>query len=152
MLSHLSCVWLFMTPRTVACQTPLSMRFSRQEYRSELPCPPPGDLPDSGIEPVSLMSPALAGRFLTTSAAWEAQGSLRQAIMYDYNDKSNEKQVKEADPTCSKNWLFPETSLHVSHSILDHKTLLTGLTSSSLQNVSNIRCLSLQMPCFGWLS
>ena len=39
---------------------------SRQEYRSGLPCPPPGDLPDPGIKPASIMSPALAGRFFTT--------------------------------------------------------------------------------------
>ena len=48
------------------------MGLSRQEYWSGLLCPPPGDLPDSGIEPKSLSSPALAGRFFTTSAAWEA--------------------------------------------------------------------------------
>ena len=48
------------------------MRFSRQEYWSGLPCPPPGDLPDPRIEPMSLMSPALAGGFLTTSTTWEA--------------------------------------------------------------------------------
>ena len=48
------------------------MGLCRQEYWSGFPCPPPGDLPDPGIEPVSLMSPALAGRFFTTSAAWEA--------------------------------------------------------------------------------
>jgi len=44
------------------------MGFSRQEYWSGLPCPPPGDLPHPGIELTSLMSPALAGRFFTTSA------------------------------------------------------------------------------------
>ena len=53
-------------PWTVACQGPLSMEFSCQEYGSGLPFPSPGDLPDSGIEPVSLVSPALAGRFFTT--------------------------------------------------------------------------------------
>ena len=47
------------------------MDFARQEYWSGLPFPPLGDLPDSGIEPASLMSPALAGRFFTTNAAWE---------------------------------------------------------------------------------
>ena len=52
-----------MTPRTVARQVPLSMGFSRQEDWSGLPCPPPGDLPDPGIEPISHMSPALAGGF-----------------------------------------------------------------------------------------
>ena len=48
------------------------MRFSRQEYWSGLSCPPPGDLPDPGIQPVSLKSPALAGRRYSTSALWEA--------------------------------------------------------------------------------
>ena len=43
----------------IACQAPLCMGFSRQEYWSRLPCPPPGDLPDTGTEPTSLMSPAL---------------------------------------------------------------------------------------------
>ena len=57
---------------TVAHQAPLSMGFSRQEYWSGLPCPPPGDLCDPGIEPTSLTSPALADRFFTTSATWEA--------------------------------------------------------------------------------
>ena len=57
---------------TVARQAPLSMGFSRQQYWSGLSCPPPGNLPDPGIEPRSLMSPALAGRFFTTSATWEA--------------------------------------------------------------------------------
>ena len=52
-------------PRTVACQAPLSMGFSRQEYWGGLPCPPPGELPNPGIEPESLTS-ALAGEFLTT--------------------------------------------------------------------------------------
>ena len=49
---------------TIICQTPLSMGFSRQEYWSGLPCTPPGDFPNPGIRPASLMSPALAGRFL----------------------------------------------------------------------------------------
>ena len=60
-------------PVDVAHQAPLSMGFSRQEYRSGLSCPPPGDLPDPGIEPVSLTSPALAGGFFTTKATWEAR-------------------------------------------------------------------------------
>ena len=64
---------LFATLWTVAHQASLSMRFSRQEYWSGLPCPPSGDLPDPGIEPAFLMSPALAGGFFTTRAIWEAQ-------------------------------------------------------------------------------
>ena len=63
-------------PLTVAGQAPLSMGFSRQEYWSALLFPPPGDLPNPGIEPTSLMSPALAGGFFTTSASWEACGIL----------------------------------------------------------------------------
>ena len=59
----LSCVRLFATPWTIARQAPLTMGFSRQEYWSGLPFSPPGDLPDPRIEPVSLMSPALAGAF-----------------------------------------------------------------------------------------
>ena len=72
MLSCCSHVRLFITLWTIARQASLSMGFIRQEYWSVLPCPPPGDLPDPEINPSSLMSPALAGRFLTTSATWEA--------------------------------------------------------------------------------
>ena len=72
MLSHFSHVQLFKTLLTVAFQAPLSMGFSRQEYWSGLPCPPPGYLPDPGVELTSLMSPALGGVFFTTSATWEA--------------------------------------------------------------------------------
>ena len=61
--SGLSCVWLFATPRTVACHPPLSMGLSRQEHWNELPFPPPEDLPNPGIEP---SSPELAVRFYTT--------------------------------------------------------------------------------------
>ena len=72
MLSHFSHVWLSSTPWTVTHQTPLHMGFSKQEYWSGLPFPPPRDLPNPGIKPTPLMSPALAGGFFTTSATWEA--------------------------------------------------------------------------------
>ena len=79
-LSHFSCVQLFSTlwivalqdPPSECFQTPLSMGFFRQEYWSWLPCPPPGNPPNPGIEPMSLASPALAGGFSTTSTTWEA--------------------------------------------------------------------------------
>ena len=64
----------------IACQALLSMGFLRQEYWSGLPCPPPGDLPKPGIEPTSLMSPALAGKFFTTSATQEAQCSNKSTL------------------------------------------------------------------------
>ena len=54
MLSHFSHVRLFVTPRTVALQGPLSMGFSRQDCWSELPCLPPGDIPDPGVKSASL--------------------------------------------------------------------------------------------------
>ena len=70
----LSCVSLFVTSWTIACQVPLSMGFSRQEYWSGLSFPTPGDLPKPGNQTVSLTSAALAAEFFTTSAPWEAPG------------------------------------------------------------------------------
>ena len=87
LLSRFSRVQLCVTPLTVVRQAPLSLGFSRQEYWSRLPCPPPGDLSKLEIKPgfdltdqrggrggkvsfVSPMSPELAGWFFTTSAAW----------------------------------------------------------------------------------
>ena len=72
MLSSFNHVELFVTPWTVACQTPLSRGFFRQEYWRGLLCPPPGKLPDPGIEPRSLMSPVLSGGFFTASTSWES--------------------------------------------------------------------------------
>ena len=69
---HFSCVQLFATLCTVVHQAPLSVGFSRQDHWSAFPLLSPGDLPYSGIGLMSLMSPALVGGFLTTSATWEA--------------------------------------------------------------------------------
>ena len=76
-LSH---VRLFVTPWTVAHQSPLFMGFSRQEYWSGLPCPLPGDLPNPWVEPLSPVSPAFAGIFFTT----EPPGKYSQDIDLDY--------------------------------------------------------------------
>ena len=73
---------------TVACQAPLSMRFPRQKHWSELPFPPPGDLPDPGINPTS---PAMVGGFFTTE--------LPVAIIYIYIFKYiNPKGFKTVSP------------------------------------------------------
>ena len=56
-LSRFSPIQLFASPWSTAHQAPLSMGFSRQEYWSGLPCPPPGDLPEPGVEPTSPESP-----------------------------------------------------------------------------------------------
>ena len=61
------------TQWTVAYPAPLSMGSSRQKYWTGFPHSPSGDLPDPGTEPASLVSPALASRFFTTSTNWEAQ-------------------------------------------------------------------------------
>ena len=71
-LSNFSCVPLFVTPWTVARQAPLSVGLSRQESWCGLPFPSPGKLPDPGIKPTSLLSPALIGMFFTPSATREA--------------------------------------------------------------------------------
>ena len=76
-LSH---VWLFCDRMDISPPAPLSIEFSRQEYWSGLPFPPPGDLPNPGVEPMSLMSPALAGRFLTTLAP---PANILEYLLYD---------------------------------------------------------------------
>ena len=72
MLSLFSRVRLCANLWAITCHASLSMGFSKWEYWSELPCPPPRDLPDPGIKPKSLRSPAQAGGFFTTSTTWEA--------------------------------------------------------------------------------
>ena len=71
-LSHFSHIQLFATPWSIASQAPLSMGFSSQEYWSGLPCPSPRNPPNPGIKPMSLVSPALGGRFFTISPTWKA--------------------------------------------------------------------------------
>ena len=70
-LSSFCGVQLFVILWTIARWVPLSLGFSRQGYWSGMPFPSPGDLPDPEIEHASLTSPALAGRFFTTSMTWE---------------------------------------------------------------------------------
>ena len=76
-LSH---IWLFAHTWPVAHQVLLSLGFFRQGYWHGFPCLPPRDLPNQGIEPMSLVSPALAGRFLTTRATWEAHKTSQRLI------------------------------------------------------------------------
>ena len=73
MLSHVSRVGFFATPRTVARQALLFVEFCSQECWSGLPCPPPGDLSNPGTETVFLTPPTLAGSIFTTSTNWEAR-------------------------------------------------------------------------------
>ena len=90
MVSH---VRLFETPRTVAHQAPPSTGFSRQEYWSGLPFPSPGDLPDRGIKPATLVSPALAGKFFTTGTTWEVVnvGNIEDSLLNMTSKAENRK-------------------------------------------------------------
>ena len=88
-LSHFSHVQLFETLWTVACQAPLSMRFSRQEYWSGLPCAPPEDLPDPGIKPVSYIS-CIAGRLYPLSDLGRQNMAYAQPITSSYDQKSRD--------------------------------------------------------------
>ena len=83
LLSRFSRVWVFATPWTVAHQAPLPMGFSRHEFGSGLPFPPPWDLPNPGIELVSLSSPALAGKFFATSTTWEAPSTWLKPLLFE---------------------------------------------------------------------
>ena len=74
-----------LTPQTVE-ETPLSMGFSRQEYWSGLPFPPPGDISDPGLETSSLPSPSLAGGFFTTTATWGAP-NFQRCLLPSYSPR-----------------------------------------------------------------
>ena len=95
-LSYLICGRLFATLWTVADQASLSMRFSRQEYWSGWPCPPPGDLPDPGIEATSFMYSAPAGGFFTISTTWEAPDRWYMIIHHTLWDCRKMKNVRES--------------------------------------------------------
>ena len=103
LLSHFSHVWLFVTLWTVAHQASLSMGFARQEYWRGLPCPPPGDCPDPGIEPASLTSPALTGGFFTTSTTWILAGFTAPAGL----DKEWLSRASESGVACDRTRNLP---------------------------------------------
>ena len=107
MLSRFSCVQLFATPWTVALQAPLSMEFFRQGHWSGLPCPPPEDLPDPGIEPVSAASPELASRLFVTPCHL---GSPHKCIRNTYLEPES---VVCAGDKQDKEGLFPHGFYHL---------------------------------------
>ena len=101
---RLNDVWLSAAPRTVAYQAPLSVEVSRQEYWSALQSPTPGDLPDSGIEPVSLASPALASRFFTTTTS---HFPLFEDQVFTSRQKMKKPDKPKRDNQGYWNWRFP---------------------------------------------
>ena len=104
---------LFRDPKTVAQQAPLSLGFSSQEHWNGLPCPSPGDLPDPGIEPSSLISLALAGEFFTTSAPWEAPIQPPLSIFSKTNRQSLEKVQFKFYVSYSELYLLSIASRHL---------------------------------------
>ena len=79
-LSGFSCL-TFCDPMNCSLPHSSIRGISRQEYWSGLPCLPPGDLPDPGIEPISLRFPELAGRFFATSATWKTPLVIRKCVL-----------------------------------------------------------------------
>ena len=146
LLSH---VQLFVTSWTVALQALLSVGLSRQEYWTGLSFPPLEDLPDPGIEPATLVSPALAGQFFTamppgkpqkwkcysvmSNSLWTFLCSLQSQV---YNHISHLAQ------SCCWHWLFPLALLR--------PWILTCLTSYLLDSVERIPLLSFSHRHFLW--
>ena len=118
----------FVTPRTRACQASLSPGFSRQEYWSGLPFPTLGDLPDPGIEPMPLVSPALAGGFFITASCqvqftpkhFSVVGYTHYAHFYFCHFPSNNclKPTVCVNPTPALKPHHPTTSSHTEDSFL----------------------------------
>ena len=95
-------VRLFVTPWTIASQAPLAMEFSKKECWSALPFPTPGDVPNTGIKPGFLMSPALAGGFFTTSTTWQVP-PVRMAIIKKKITTNNKclRGCGKREPSCT---------------------------------------------------
>ena len=104
-----SCVWPFATSWMVTHQTPLSMGFSRQENWSGLPFPPPEDLPDPGIEPTTLVSPALAGGFFTTEPAQFSSVQFSRSVV---SDSLSPHKSQHTRPPCPQLPELTQTHVH----------------------------------------
>ena len=93
----------------VACQAPLSIGLSRQNYWNGLPFPSPGDLPDPGIEPATLISPALAVGFLTTSSIFYIKQRKKlqaQAVLYRSISPCTEKEGQGTECLSASSSIF----------------------------------------------
>ena len=167
MLSHFSRVQLFATPWTVAHQAPLSMGISRQEQRSELAWPPPGDLPNPGIKTASLTSPAFAAGLFTTSATWAAQVSVQFSCSV-VSDSLQPHGLQHARPPCpspnprvysnsypSSQWCHPTISSSLASpsppafNLSQHQGLCKWVSSS--HQVVKVLEFQLQHQSFHWI-
>ena len=134
MLSRFNCVQLYATLWTISCQAPLSMRFSRQEYWSELTSPPPGDLPNPGIEPgVSQVS--CIGRWVLYH-----QHLLRSSPLVVYDSKVLKKPIfvilmQTPNETCVTEMQFVKCQQKLSHLLQDKCKEFEILKRSLLRKV-----------------
>ena len=137
LLFNHSHVWLFATPWTIAHQAPLSMEFSIQEYWSGLPCFPPGDLPNPGIETTPPASPALAGRFFIHWAISSVQSLSRVRLF-----ATPWIAACQASLSITNSWSLPKlmyikSVMPSSHFILCHPLLLLPPIPPSIRVFSN---------------
>ena len=139
-LSCFSHLWLFATLWTAAHQAPLSMGFSRQEYWSGLPYPPPGDLPDPRIEPTSPVS-YIAGGFFTYWATWKVRYTYTNSwctLLYSRNKHNSVKQLYPDQRGKEKN-LRGEThskeSTRKEGNVLSHRKKNPSLTCKRISSL-----------------
>ena len=141
----------------VASQAPQTMGFSRQEYWSGLPCPPPGDLSNPGIKPVSLKSSTLAARFFTISVTWKAPSYIISSVQFSsaaqscvtichsmYNSRPGlpvHHILLEVTQTTSIKMVIPSN-----HLILCRPLLLLPPIPSSIRVFSNESTLCMRWP------
>ena len=141
-------------PRTIAHQAPLSMEFSRQEYWRWLPLPPPGDLPNLGIELASLMSPALAGRFFTTRATGKAlfpmfsSGQLLNHVLLFVSPwtAAHQASLSITNSLSLLKLMSIESVMPSNHLILCHPLLLLPSIFPSIRVFTNESALRIRWP------
>ena len=147
MLSRFSHVWVFATLWTVAREAPLSMGFFRQKYWRGFPCLPPEDLPNQGTEPASLTSPALAGRFFTTSASWQAlwkvgilQARTLECIAIPSSRSSSQPRDDLRSPTLQADSLLSELPGKPKNTGVGSLFLLQGICPTQESNQGLLHC------------
>ena len=105
-----SCPALF-NPMDCSLPGPPSMGFSRQEYWNGLPFPPPGDLPDPGIKPAPLTSPAWAGRFFAASTTWEAPKGVQEWFLCQKQPEVHPRVIYFSSAERSRLWTVSSVDL-----------------------------------------
>ena len=152
LLSH---VWHVAVPWTVACQAPLSLGFARQEYWSGLPFPPPGDLPDPGIEPAFPVSPTLTSRFFATEPPGKPISRYKAPLVQSLKRISPYSflRVWLGQVHISRGWRLDLWNLNASLKIFNQSSHFSTTWSSPHQGYQ-VSPISKPLQCFGgsnWL-